>query len=64
MVEKLNLNVMKHPHPYKLKWLNDQGEVRVNQQVLISFSIGTSYRDEVLCDVAPMDASHLLLGRP
>ena len=64
MVEKLNLNVTKHPHPYKLKWLNDQGEVRVDQQVLIPFSIGKSYRDEVLCDVAPMDASHLLLGRP
>ncbi|KAF7826900.1 Transposon Ty3-G Gag-Pol polyprotein [Senna tora] len=31
--------------------------------VLISFSIG-KYKDEVLCDVVPMQASHLLLGRP
>ena len=23
-----------------------------------------TYHDEVLCDVAPMSASHLLLGRP
>jgi hypothetical protein len=30
---------------------------------MISFSIG-KYNDEVLCDVAPMHAGHLLLGRP
>ena len=53
----------KHPRPYKLQWLNDSGEVRVNKQVLISFSIG-KYEDEVLCDVVPIQAGHLLLGRP
>ena len=31
--------------------------------MLISFSIG-SYHDEVMCDVVPMQASHILLGRP
>ncbi|GKV11635.1 hypothetical protein SLEP1_g22875 [Rubroshorea leprosula] len=51
----------KHPRPYKLKWLNDCGEIKVNKQVLVSFSIG---RYEVLCDVVPMLAGHLLLGRP
>jgi hypothetical protein len=30
---------------------------------MISFSIG-KYKDEVLCDVMPMHATHLLLGRP
>ena len=53
----------KHHRPYKLKWLNDNGEVRVNKQVLISFSIG-KYEYDVLCDVVPMQAGHLLLGRP
>jgi hypothetical protein len=43
--------------------LNDCGEIKVNKQVLISFSIG-KYKDEVLCDVAPMHAGHILLGRP
>ena len=28
------------------------------------FSIGKRYVDEVICDVIPMDACHLLLGRP
>ena len=50
LVEKLGLPTSKHPRPYKLQWLNDSGEVRVNKQVLISFHIG-KYDDEVLCDV-------------
>ena len=41
--------------------MNDCGEVKVNRQVLVSFSIGR-YKDEVLCDVIPMHASHILLG--
>ena len=53
----------KHPRPYKFQWLNESGKVRVNKQVLISFSVG-KYEDEVLCDVVPMQARHLLLGRP
>jgi len=32
-------------------------------QVMISFSVG-KYKDEVLCDVVPIHATHLLLGRP
>ncbi|KAH9658315.1 Endonuclease [Citrus sinensis] len=47
----------------KLQWLNDCGEVKVNKQVLVSFSIGR-YKDEVLCDVVPMHTGRILLGRP
>ncbi|XP_035541481.1 uncharacterized protein LOC118344569, partial [Juglans regia] len=63
LVEKLNLPTLKHSRPYKLQWLNDCGEVRVDKQVLVTFSIG-KYQDEVLCDVVPMHAGHILLGRP
>ena len=62
-MEKLILPTSKHPRPYKLQWLNDYGEVRVTKYVLVSFSIGR-YQDKVLCNVVPMHASHLLLGRP
>jgi len=31
---------------------------------LTSFSIGKNYQDELWCDVIPMDACHMLLGRP
>jgi hypothetical protein len=63
LVEKLNLPTLKHSRPYKLQWLNNCGEVRVDRQVLVTFSIG-KYLDEVLCDVVPMHAGHILLGRP
>lgn len=51
-----------HPHPYKLSWLNDCGEISVRKQVLVSFTIG-GYKDKILCDIGPMHASHILLGR-
>ena len=35
----------------------------MNKQVLISFRIG-KYEDEILCDVVPRQAGHLLLGWP
>ncbi|XP_035542985.1 uncharacterized protein LOC118346088, partial [Juglans regia] len=63
LVEKLALTTLKHPQPYRLQWLNECGEIKVTRQVLVALSIG-KYEDEVLCDVVPMHACHLLLGRP
>ena len=59
----LSLTIISHPKPYKLQWLNEQGEMIINQQVKILFSIG-DYCEEVLCDIIPMEAGHILLGRP
>ncbi|XP_074278641.1 uncharacterized protein LOC141602236 [Silene latifolia] len=64
MVSKLSLPTQEHPNPYKLRWLSKGSEVRVDKQCIVPFSIGKVYKDEVLCDVVPMDACHLLLGRP
>jgi len=63
VVEKLGLPTISHAKPYKLQWLREDGKIIVNKQVLIAFSIG-KYKDEVLCDVVPMEATHILLGRP
>ena len=63
MVEKLNLPTSEHPRPYKLQWLNNNGAVRVLKQVLVSLRIGR-YKDEVICDVVPMQATHIILGCP
>jgi hypothetical protein len=35
----------------------------VSQQCQVEFKIG-GYKDEILCDVIPMNACHILLGRP
>ena len=38
-------------------------KIKVTKQVLINFSIG-NFKDEVLWDIVPMKANHILLGRP
>ncbi|XP_052881212.1 uncharacterized protein LOC128289406 [Gossypium arboreum] len=63
LVDSLALPCSKHPTPYHLQWLNEGSEVRVVKQCLITFKLGT-YIDDVWCDVVPMYAAHLLLGRP
>ncbi|RDY14129.1 hypothetical protein CR513_00853, partial [Mucuna pruriens] len=63
LVEKLNLQTLKHPRPYKMQWLNDIEEVKVDKQVSVPFAIG-KYKDEVLCYVVLMEVGHILLGRP
>lgn len=63
VVGKLNLPRMKHSEPYKVTWLNKGQHVLVNEQVWVDLNIG-EYKDRILCDILPMDACHLLLGRP
>ncbi|XP_057994324.1 uncharacterized protein LOC131174585 [Hevea brasiliensis] len=63
LVEKLGLSTSLHPKLYGLQWLNDYGKLRVTKQVIVPFSI-EKYHDEIICDVVPMVATHLLLGHP
>ena len=64
LINKLSIPTSSHPNPYKLQWLNQGSDLKVTKQAILSFSIGKSYQDQVLCDVIPMDACHMLLGRP
>ncbi|GMP60876.1 hypothetical protein CsSME_00023563 [Camellia sinensis var. sinensis] len=50
MVEKLNLPVEEHPHPYSLSWFKKGNEIKVTKWSW--------------CDIVPMDACHILLGQP
>jgi hypothetical protein len=63
MVEKLELEMIDHPSPYRVSWLYKGHQVTVTKQCLVEFKIG-GYNDKILCDVIPMDVCHLLLGRP
>ena len=38
--------------------------MQISSRCLLSFSIGNNYEDEIWCDIVPMDASHVLSGRP
>lgn len=63
-VYKLALFTEPHPSPYKLVWLNTKTELRISKRCSVPFSVGSTYKDLVSCDVIPMDACHMLLGRP
>ncbi|KAG7558942.1 Retrotransposon gag domain [Arabidopsis thaliana x Arabidopsis arenosa] len=63
-VKKLSISDEPHPVPYKLAWLQKGNDVNVTRRALVAFSIGEAYKDQLYCDVVPMDVCHLLLGRP
>jgi len=63
LVSKLGLPTIPHPRPYSSQWLKKGNEVQVTKQALISFYVG-NLRDEVLCDVLPMNACNFLLRKP
>jgi len=63
-IEKLGLQTMAHPHPYNIQWMNQSKGLQVNSRCLITLSIGKNYQNLLWCDVTPMDAYHVLLGRP
>lgn len=52
-----------HGEPYTLNLLNDGTNMRVKKQALVTYSIRGS-EDDRWCDILPMDACHLLIGRP
>jgi hypothetical protein len=62
-VRKLQLPVEEHPHLYKLSWV-DNTSIPVKHRCSLSFSLGRMYEDTLWCDVIPMHACHVLLGRP
>ncbi|XP_013613865.1 PREDICTED: uncharacterized protein LOC106320044 [Brassica oleracea var. oleracea] len=63
LVRKLGLATRPLSRPIRLEWLNEVGEQYVKERVTVPLTIGR-YEDEVVCNVLPMDACHILLGRP
>jgi hypothetical protein len=60
---KIGLMTHPHTHPYYIQWLNNSGKAKVTHTARVHFYIGTHY-DYADCDVVPMQACSLLLGRP
>jgi hypothetical protein len=60
---QLSLLTMPHPHPYTIKWLRKGSDIHVSQQCRLSYDI-KPFKDEVLCDVVPIEVCNVLLGQP
>jgi hypothetical protein len=63
VVKQLGLSTTPHPQPYSIGWLRQGRDLRVSQQCRLSYSI-QPFKDEVLCDVSPLDVCDVLLGQP
>ena len=64
MVQKLDLNMVPHPKPYNLSWLQRESDIKVKHRCLVSFTIRKHYEDDIWYSIVPMDVCHLLLRRP
>ena len=63
VVKQLGLSTTPHPQPYNIGWLCQGRDLCVSQQCRLSYGI-QPFKDEVLCDVSPLDVCDVLLGQP
>ncbi|KAK8954297.1 hypothetical protein KSP39_PZI002315 [Platanthera zijinensis] len=62
MVEKQELETHPLERPYRLSGVNSHMTMPVTHRCLVEFSIENVYQDSILCDVAPINVCHILLG--
>ena len=62
VIKLLSLKIEPHPNPFRVARVNDP-TFPVPQRCLVSIQM-RDYKNEVDCDVLPMDVSHVLLRRP
>ena len=62
-MDSLSSPTWKHLQAHCAQWLYNSGKLKVTHKVCLKIYVGT-YDDMVVCDVLPMDACHVLLGRP
>jgi hypothetical protein len=63
VVKRLGLSTTTHPQTYTIGWLHQGRDLRVSQQRRLRYNM-KPFTDEVLCDIAPLDVSDVLLGQP
>ncbi|KAK4477808.1 hypothetical protein RD792_017070 [Penstemon davidsonii] len=61
-ISLLSLTPVDHPQPYRVAWI-ETSSIPVTQRCKVPIQF-LSYKDVVWCDVVPMNAGHILLGRP
>jgi hypothetical protein len=61
--KRLALATTLHPQPYTIGWLCQGKDLCISQQCRLSYDI-KPFKDEILCDVAPLKVCDVLLGQP
>jgi hypothetical protein len=63
VIKRLDLSMTPHPQPYTIGWLRQGRDPRVSQQCRLPYVI-KPFKDEVLCDISPLEVCDVLLGQP
>jgi len=63
VMKRLGLKTTTHPQLDTIKWLHQGRDLCVSQQCLLPYSI-KPFKDEVVCDVAPLEVCDVFLGQP
>jgi hypothetical protein len=63
VIKRLDLPMTPHPQPYTIGWLRQGRDLCVSQQCRLPYDI-KPFKDEVLCDISPLEVCDVLLGQP
>jgi hypothetical protein len=63
VIKWLSLLTTPHPQPYTIGWLFQGSDLHVSQQCRLAYNI-KPFKDEVLCDVSPLEVCDVILGQP
>ena len=63
VTKRLELMITPHPQPYNICWLSQGQGIYVTQQCYLPYGI-KPFKEEVLCDVAPLEVYDVILGEP
>jgi hypothetical protein len=61
-IEILKFLTTPNPQPYTIDWLSQGQDLHISQQNLLSYGI-KPFKDEVLCDVSPLEFQDVILGK-
>jgi hypothetical protein len=63
VIKQMALSTTSHPQTYTIGWLRQGNDLCVSEQCRLLYDINP-FKDEVLCDVAPLEVCDVLLVQP